>query len=86
MDSGPVSEYTNRRQGVVRVMEVMHGNANLFQMISTLHTSSGFPCGLYGRQKQGDEHTDNRNHDEQFDEREGFARVADFVGAVRRTT
>jgi hypothetical protein len=42
----------------------------LLELIGALHASRRFPGSLNCRQKKGDEHSDNRNDDEKFDERE----------------
>ena len=65
-------------------MKTMDSETDLLHFIVALHSSSGFSGGLHGGEQQGDEHADDGDNDEQFDEREGFARVADYVGAVRR--
>jgi hypothetical protein len=39
-------------------------------MIGALHPSCGFAGRLDSGQKKGDEHSDNRNDDEQFDKGE----------------
>jgi hypothetical protein len=45
----------------------------LDEVVQALRTAGGFPSGLYGREEQPDEDTDDRDHDEQFDERETAA-------------
>jgi hypothetical protein len=41
-----------------------------------LRASGRFAGGLHGRQEQRNEHTNDCDHDEQFDEREGGSRIA----------
>ena len=53
------------------VVKVVQGDADLFEVVAALHSSSGFSCGLHGGQEQCDEHSDDGDDDEQFDEREG---------------
>jgi hypothetical protein len=45
----------------------------LREVVQTLRAAGGFPSGLDGRQEQPDEDPDDRDHDEQFDERETAA-------------
>ena len=49
-------------------MVQVSGEGDLLYVICTLHLSSGFSSRLHGGQQQGDEHTDNRDDDEEFDE------------------
>jgi len=52
-------------------MKIMDGKPHLFEMIGALHPPCGFPGSLNRRQKQGNQHADNRNDDQQFDKCEG---------------
>ena len=47
---------------------VVQGQADLFQMVFALNFSSGFSRSLNGRQKQGDQRRDDRDHDEQLNQ------------------
>ena len=51
----------------------MKRDANLFLMICTRHPPRRLTSRLHGRQKHGDQDTDNRNYHEQFDKREARA-------------
>ena len=47
---------------------VVQGQADLFQMVFALNFSSGFSRSLNGRQKQGDQRRNDRDHDEQLNQ------------------
>ena len=52
------------------IVEVMHRQTNLFEVIGTLHSPSGFAGCLYGGKQKGDQHSDDGDDDEEFDEGE----------------
>jgi hypothetical protein len=47
----------------------VQSQAELLQAVPALGAAGGFASLLDGRQKQGDENRDNRNHHQQFDQR-----------------
>ena len=53
----------------VSVMIAVHGDSQLLEVVLALSATSGFACLLNGRQQQGNQNGDNRNHDQQFDQR-----------------
>jgi hypothetical protein len=57
------------RQAVVGTLEIMQGQTDLFQMVDALRPPSRLAGGLHRGQQQRDQHTDNRNHDQQLDQR-----------------
>jgi len=54
-------------------MEVMQCQADLLQIVLALRSCRCFPDLLHGRNQQGDEDRDNRDHDQQFDQGETAA-------------
>jgi len=61
-----------RRDTISGIVKIVNSQSHLFEMVGTLHPPCGFACCLNGRQKKGDEHSDNRNDDKKFDECEGI--------------
>jgi hypothetical protein len=53
-----------------RTNEVVNSDPDLLQVVSTLRATRRFAGGLNRWQQQGDQDSDNGNHDQQFDERE----------------
>jgi len=51
----------------VNIVKTVNGKRKLPQIVVALHPPCGFPCRLNGRQKQGDQHANDRNNDEKFD-------------------
>lgn len=51
-----------------RVVEVVRGQANLFQIVAALHTACCFPSLLNRRQQQRDQDANNGNYYEEFDQ------------------
>ncbi len=47
---------------------VLHRQPNLFDIVATGHTASGFPRHLDRRQQKPHQHSDNRNDHQQFNE------------------
>jgi len=52
-------------------MDVVHGQAELAEIVLALHAAGCFAGRLYGRQEQRDEDTDDGDDDEKLDESEG---------------
>ena len=52
------------------VVIVVHRQADLLQVVGALHPAGRLARRLHGRQQQGDQHADDRDHDEQFDQGE----------------
>jgi hypothetical protein len=59
----------DRRQRFAHVVIVLHGQADLLEVVGALGTPGRFAGGLHGRQEQRDQDADNRNHDQQLDQR-----------------
>ena len=55
------------RQVALCFVMAVHRQAELFQMVLTLHTPSGFPGRLHGGQEQRHQNADDGNHDQKFD-------------------
>jgi hypothetical protein len=49
---------------------IVNGNAELLQIIPALRAAGGFARLLDGRQQQGNQDRDNRDHHQQLNERE----------------
>jgi len=62
----------------VRVVVIVAGQRELLHVILAL----GAPSRLHGRKEQGDQDRDNRDHDQQFNERE--LHLADSFGSAAR--
>ena len=54
----------------MRAMVIVKTKPDLLQIIDTLSSTGRFSCGLHGRKQQRYENCDNRNHHQQFDQRE----------------
>ncbi len=54
----------------VGVFVVQPGQPHLLEVVAALGSPRGLACRLHRRQQQRDEDPDDRDHDEQFDERE----------------
>jgi hypothetical protein len=59
------------------IAELPHGEPDLAEVAGALCPSGGGPRRLHGWEQQPDQHGNDRNHDEQFHEREG-GRVTTF--------
>ena len=62
--------HTDRETALVGVGVHLAREGQLLEVVRALHAASGFARGLNRRQKQADQNTDNRDHDEELDERE----------------
>ena len=51
-------------------MVVVHGEAELLEVVDALDAPGGRAGGLHGGQQQGDQDGDDGDHDEQLDQRE----------------
>ena len=49
-------------------MVVVHGQADLLEIVGALGPAGCLPCRLHSRKEQGDQDRDNCNDDEQFDQ------------------
>ena len=56
-------------------MVVVHGQADLFEVVGALDPAGGLAGRLNGRQQKSDQHGDNRDHDEKFNQREASMRI-----------
>ena len=54
----------------------MQRQSDLLQVVLALRTACCLTRLLNGRQQQGDQNCDNRNHDEQFDQRKAWREPA----------
>ena len=50
------------------VLVIVNGQSDLFQVVGALDAAGGLARGLYSGQKQGDQYSNNRDHDQEFDE------------------
>src|SRR5690606_24823647 len=57
------------RQNAVRVVVVVHCQADLLQVVAALGAAGGLSCLLDGRQQQRNQDRDDRDHHEQFNQR-----------------
>jgi hypothetical protein len=64
-------------EALVGIMTMMKGHANLPQVVRTLDATRGFAHSLHGGQQQGDQHSDDRDDDEQLDQGEASTRMAE---------
>jgi hypothetical protein len=62
-DSGPQREHPED------VVIVVHGNAELLQVVAALRPAGRFAGGLDGGKQQGDEDRDNRDYHQQLNQR-----------------
>src|SRR5262249_54588833 len=69
--AGQRAQGAQRRQGLVDVVQVVGGQAELLQIVRTLGAVGGLADLLHGGQEQRDEDADNGDHHQQLDEREG---------------
>ena len=58
------------RKSVKCVVVVVKCHAQLFQIILALGPAGGFPCLLHGGKQERNQNRDDRNHDQQFNQRE----------------
>ena len=65
----------SHREHAAHVMVVVHGNAELLQVVAALAAASRLTGRLNGRKQQGDEGRDNRDHHQQLDQGEASATV-----------
>jgi hypothetical protein len=59
-------------KSVVDVVIIVCGQRDLLEIVAALRASRRFARRLHGREQQRDQHRDNRDHDQQFNEREPF--------------
>ena len=57
---------THRRQLAARIMIILYGDADLFQIVRALSASGRFAGGLNGGQQQSDQNPDDRDDNQQF--------------------
>ncbi|GAA4429014.1 hypothetical protein GCM10023155_20050 [Bremerella cremea] len=62
----------------------MQGDADLLQLIAARHTTGRFTSLLHGGQKQGDQNSDDRDHNKKFNEREAAGPPRTFHGEYLR--
>jgi hypothetical protein len=62
----------------------MQGQPDLFQVVRATHAGRGFTDFLNGGQQKTDEHSDDRNHHQQFDERERFTQSSKHGNDLQR--
>src|SRR5439155_21247642 len=67
------------RKAVVRVFEVVQGQANLLKVVLALSAGGRLADLLHRRQQQPDEHGDDGDHNEQFDQGEPAAALGRTV-------
>ncbi len=77
-DGGILVRGCERRQHLVRVVDGMGRQAELFQIVAALHPVRGFTDLLHGRQQQADKNGDDGNHDQQLDEGEALPHPPDL--------
>jgi hypothetical protein len=58
------------RHAIVHVVVIVSGQTQLLQVVFALGTTSGFASLLDGRQQQRHKNRDDRDHHQQFDQRE----------------
>src|SRR5262249_37832152 len=61
------------REAVVGVVVVVQGQADLLEVVRTLHACGGLADLLHGRQQQPDEDADDGDDDQKLDQREAPA-------------
>jgi hypothetical protein len=54
---------------LVRVVIILNAQTILLEVVAALHSAGGFAGGLHGRQEEGDQDADDRDHDQQLDQR-----------------
>ena len=59
----------------MRVVIIVKGNTNLLEIVRALHTPRGLARGLYRREQQSNEDTDNRDNDKEFNQSEPFFEI-----------
>ncbi len=62
-----------RRESAVRVFKVVQGQADVLQIAAALNAVGGLAYLLHRRQQDADEHSDDGEHHQQLDQREGAA-------------
>ncbi len=65
----PTGVVGTREDAVSRVV-IVRGQAELLDVVDALRASCRFAGRLHGGQQQGDQHANDRNHDQKFDQRE----------------
>ena len=50
------------RKRLESVVIIVQSQADLFQIITALHSTSGFARGLHGGKQEGDQNTNDSNH------------------------
>jgi hypothetical protein len=64
---------------------VVDRQPDLLEVVAAAHPPRGFASSLDGGQQQPDQHTDDRNHDQQFDQRKtGSARRRIMTHGITR--
>jgi len=75
----PIAPPAAGREESVAVVMVVESQSDLLEVVDALHPPRGLAGGLHGRQEQGDQDANDRDHHEQLDQREtmrGEGRVA----------
>ena len=67
--NGERASVAEGREKAVRIVVIVERERPLLDVVDALHTSGRFARRLNGREKQADQNTDNRDHDQQLDER-----------------
>jgi hypothetical protein len=67
------------------VVVVVQRDADLVEVVAALRRARRLTGALHGRQEQADERADDRDHGEQFDEREARRSPPSLVNPHRRT-
>ena len=62
---------------VARRVVVVHRQADLLEVVDALHAPGRLPRRLHGGQEQRDQDRDDRDHDQQFDQRESRSLAGD---------
>src|SRR5207249_860529 len=62
-----------RQKRAVHIVVGVHGQANLLEIVRAAHTVGGLAHLLNGGQEQANEHSNNRNHYQQFDQSKAAA-------------
>ena len=70
------------RQFQINVVNIVHRQRELPQIVLALHPPRRFTSGLHRRQEQRHKNADDRNHHEQFDQRERT--LAELLPCVSR--
>jgi hypothetical protein len=70
-----------RHVSAVNIGVVVQGERDLAKIILALSATSGFPRLLHGGQQQRNQNRDNRDHHQQFNDREATTATTSEMGA-----